>query len=154
VENTDDIISGSSLFSRLQGEDRKRLAAAAQRKRMGAGTILCHEGEPGDAIFIVMQGSLSILAKNDDGEDEELTRLQSGAVVGEISVVTGSPRTATVKVASDSWVMRIPGEVVMEVLSKHPAVLADLRRLGLARSEDTLHRILTDDMPGAGDEEE
>jgi len=145
--STEDIISGSSLFGRLDGPGRRRMTSIAQRVQLSAGELLCEEGAPADAFFIIMDGDVSIRSTDLSGEETSLGQLGSGAVVGEIGVFTGSPRTASVRALGDVWVMKFARDDVMEILSGYPEILADLRRLGLQRSEDTLTRLLSDDLP-------
>jgi putative ABC transport system ATP-binding protein len=145
--NTEDIISGSTLFARLDDAGRKKLGALAEREQVEAGTVLCREGDPGDAVFIVMQGTVTVSTTNLSGEEEVMTELGTGAVVGEIGVVSQEPRSATVKAETDCWIMRLDREGVMAILEDYPEILADLRRLGLQRAEDTLSKLLTTDVP-------
>ena len=71
-----------------------------------AGEVLIHEGEPINAIYLVLEGALSVLVESLD--NAEITKLTPGEVVREISFVDSRPPTATVKAAVDSIVWVIP----------------------------------------------
>ena len=65
-----------------------------------AGEILFRDGDPGELLYVVSRGELAVL-KEVDGEDRELARLPAGSFVGELSMLNGEPRTATVAAATD-----------------------------------------------------
>lgn len=138
-------LTGSKLFSLLDGEGRKRLMAAAQRVRVSPGEVVLREGEVPDAMFIVLQGELHVAAERLGGAPADVGNLGPGAVFGEIGVLTGEPRTATVTASEEAWVMRLGAEDVRTVIKDYPSITGDLMRLGLQRSEATLAEVMRDD---------
>lgn len=84
------------VLSCLDAEALAATIAAATVRRVPAGHVLCAEGDPGDAFFLLATGSARVTARDDLGAEQELAQLGAGAVFGALSVVTGAPRCATV----------------------------------------------------------
>ncbi|HXV63754.1 MAG TPA: cyclic nucleotide-binding domain-containing protein [Vicinamibacteria bacterium] len=102
------------LFSGLDPEDLYDLSLVAQQETCVAPQVLCKEGDPeADDLFIVVGGRASVVvaSKDDSSEDEhEVEVLDCGAVVGELSLLDGGPRSATVRPKDGPLqVLRIPG---------------------------------------------
>jgi CRP-like cAMP-binding protein len=138
-------LDGSRLFAALDAEGRKRLMAAAERVQVGPDEIVLREGEVPEHMFIVLQGELQVTAARLDGETAAVGVLGPGEVFGEIGVLTGEPRTATVTATRPVWVMRLAAEAVRAVIGDYPEITGDLMRLGLQRSEATLAEVMRDE---------
>jgi CRP-like cAMP-binding protein len=138
-------LNGSKLFGLLDADGRKRLMAAAQRIRVAPDELVLREGEVPDAMFIVLQGELRVAAERLGGDSADMATLGPGDVFGEIGVLTGEPRTATVTAVDEVWVMRLGADEVRAVIRDHPEITGDLMRLGLKRSEATLAEVMRDE---------
>lgn len=139
-------LDGSKLFALLDAEGRQRLMKAATRLQIEAGEVVLREGEVPDAMYILLQGELRVAAERLAGEAADMGVLKPGAVFGEIGVLTGEPRTATVTAKVDTWVMRLDAEDVRRVMNDYPNITGDLMRLGLQRSEATLAEVMRDEV--------
>ncbi len=104
--------------------------------RLAAGEVLFQQGDAGGAIYVVLAGRLAAYNVEDDGREVALGEMVAGATVGEIQVLTGATRTATVRAVLPSELARIPTEVFDELLRRSPA----MRREMLALHERRLHR--------------
>jgi len=96
-------------------------------------------------MYVLLQGELRVRALRLRGDAADVGVLEPGAVFGEIGVLTGEPRTATVTAGTDVWVMRLTGDALREIMADYPEITGDLMRLGLQRSEATLAEVLRDD---------
>lgn len=143
-----DPFDGSKLFGALDGPGRRRLMSAAERVRFGAGDVILREGDESDAMFVVLQGELRVSAQRLGGDPADIGPLGPGAVFGEIGVLTGEPRTATITAVTEAWVMRLGSDPVREVMNDYPGITGDLMRLGLQRSEATLAEVMRDEVEG------
>ncbi|HIK56462.1 MAG TPA: cyclic nucleotide-binding domain-containing protein [Synechococcales cyanobacterium M55_K2018_004] len=94
------------LLATLSDRDFEWLLQVGRAKQISAGTVLIREGEPTDALYIVVEGNLAVLVEALD--DEEIARLSTGEVVGEMSFVDSRRPSATVKAIEDSLVWAIP----------------------------------------------
>jgi NTE family protein len=122
----------SPLFRDLDGAVLADLAARAQRVELASGSTLFRYGDVGDALYVVATGRLR--ASLPVGEREETVGdAGRGDVVGEIALVTGEPRTATVRAIRDSVLIRIGKQDVESLLDRHPAAMMQLARLIVLR---------------------
>ena len=94
------------LLAELSDRDFEWLIQVGKHQTISAGNILIHEGEPINAIYLVLKGALSVFVEA--RQDQEIARLTRGEVVGEISFVDSRPPTATVKAAEESIIWAIP----------------------------------------------
>jgi CRP-like cAMP-binding protein len=105
-----DLLSSLDL---LYGADRntfERLAAAAEEIVLPADCTLIHEGDPPDALWVLVQGQLSVTATGDGGQPHELPPVTAPAYVGELGLLHGIPRTATVRTVRECTLVRIDGQ--------------------------------------------
>jgi len=79
----------------VQPRDLARVLAGAQLKRMDNGDVLCTEGEPGDAMFFLLDGSIKVTRTDPHGKVRELALIQAPAIVGHMALIDHSPRSAT-----------------------------------------------------------
>lgn len=95
------------LFRELSADECMDVVRACAIKPTKAGTVLCREGEAGDALFVVESGEVRVTARTLQGLDEELGRQGARSVVGEMSLLDGRPRSATVTVSADGTIWRL-----------------------------------------------
>ncbi len=107
--------------SGLKREDVAPLVEAAQVQEKRAGEVVVTEGADDKDVFIVRRGSM-IVEKQVGDRPVFLSYLPAGSYFGEMAVIDGSVRTATVKAAIKSEVIRLPGEGFLELLAKNPAL--------------------------------
>ncbi|HCF57844.1 MAG TPA: hypothetical protein DFS52_07600 [Myxococcales bacterium] len=116
------IMATSPLFRPFDKKTRNGLVEKFKSREVADGEVILREGRMSDGLFVLMSGELQVL-KNKEGADVPLATLKEGDVFGEISLLTKSPATATVKAAKGSTVLRLPREDFDEVISVHPQVL-------------------------------
>jgi signal transduction histidine kinase len=97
----------SDLFAELSAEDLAGIAAGGERVTVPAGRLLFAEGSEPDAMYVVLDGALEVLKREGDGE-VLLNTCGPGEPIGELSLVHGRPRSATVRATEDSVLMRVP----------------------------------------------
>jgi signal transduction histidine kinase len=115
------------LFSELQDSDLDRLFKMTRPLDVKAGEILIREGDPGDALYVVVDGEFEVTRLSGD-KDVVLSRRKAGEHIGEMSLLDQAPRLATVRALRDSKVLAISQEAFQQVLSCSPsAVTAVLR---------------------------
>jgi len=84
------------LLAGLDDTDLRNLAAQARRVRVAAGAVLMREGSPADGLYLVLRGRLEV-SKTGSGEELLLAHLGPGAFLGEMALLGGAPRSATVR---------------------------------------------------------
>ena len=109
------------LFSGLSADGLARLERAARDVEVEAGSLLFRQGDPTDGLYVLRSGRLEVVQG-----DVVLTELARGAVVGELGLLTGQPRSASVRAVRDSRLVHLPAEHFPEVAG--PEVMAGLAR--------------------------
>jgi CRP-like cAMP-binding protein/Fe-S-cluster-containing hydrogenase component 2/thioredoxin reductase len=112
--------------SGLSSADLKDVIDSAAVQTVRAGQAIINEGETGDDIFIIRSGSM-VVEKNIGGRPVFLSYVPAGSYVGEMGVIDGSLRSATVRAAVKADVIRIPGEPFRALLAARPQLLDTLR---------------------------
>ncbi len=139
----------------LTGADRsilERLAAAAEEVVMPAGSVLIREGDEADALWILTRGELSVSATGDGPQPRELAPVTAPGYVGELGLLHGIPRTATVQTSQNSTLLRISGEDFLSALqtSRPSPTLLSVAGIRLARTPGRGPRppVTTSSQPG------
>lgn len=114
------------LFEGLTEEQMEAAAERMRRRHFAAGEAICRAGEPGDSLFLIQHGLAHVLVP---GMAVPIARLRRGDTVGEMSLVTGEPRSATVEAVVPTDVIELNQEEFAAILSRYPAVLANLNRI-------------------------
>jgi CRP-like cAMP-binding protein len=91
-----DLLADVRLFSKCTDRQRRTIARHAQIAELPAGTDLVVEGEPGDALFVILEGQAIV-----HHEGVELDRAGPGGYFGEMAILDGAPRSATVVAETD-----------------------------------------------------
>lgn len=93
-----------------------------------AGTALMNEGEAGDAMYLVLSGRLRAYVKDDEGHPRAVREMGRGQIVGEMSVITGEPRRATVATVRDSVLVRLTKSDFDRLLTTSPRLSVVMTR--------------------------
>ena len=119
------------VFGELPDEAQRALAAATNARLFADGEVIVHEGDAGGTMYFVKRGRV-IVTVGDEARRVAVT--ETGGYFGEISLLTGDPRTATVTAEGDCVLLEVAAADFREYVQSHPAVLeqlasaADLRR--------------------------
>jgi CRP-like cAMP-binding protein len=126
----------SPLFEGF-GEDE--LLGVIQRLRLrvhAPGDIILTEGEPGGCVYILASGTVKVFVRDPAGRNVELTELAEGSFFGEISTLSGRPRTATVTAATRCELLLLD-QASLDALSRaHPHVRVVLEQAYIERASD------------------
>lgn len=130
------------LFSSLEADALSSLMTAFQALAVDTGHVLIEEGTPGSEAYVVARGELEVRRHSRDPDTEPMTlaRLGAGALFGEMSLLSRSPRAASVVVCRPSVVLRASKEALDEVASSEPSIGATLAQFTRRRMIDNLVR--------------
>jgi NTE family protein len=108
-----------------------------------AGVPLMHEGEAGDAMYLILTGRLRAYVEDDDGRPRAVREMGRGQIVGEMSVITGEPRRATVATVRDSVLVRLSKSDFDRLLASSPRLSVVMTRqiIEHLRSRDDGYRV-------------
>jgi small-conductance mechanosensitive channel/CRP-like cAMP-binding protein len=113
------IIGRVPVFVDVDEEGRRALAAGAVERLYGDGETIVREAAPGASMFVVCRGVVAVTI----GSGKEVARIEAGGFFGEMSLLTGEPRTATVSARGDCQVLEIAGDVFKKYVAEHPHVI-------------------------------
>jgi len=112
--------------SDYEGSLPELLLRFGARSRLPTGAVLWNEGDPGDELVLLIEGSLEVLTRSTEGDLHVLSTLGAGAVLGDIACLDGEPRSAGARAASDCRLARYPAKDFRELVRKRPDILEDL----------------------------
>ena len=119
------LLSRSPLFAGLDSSELDELGPKLRPQTLEPGQEICRAGEPGDSLFVLEDGLAHVLS--DDGR--VVAKLRRGDVVGEMSLLTGEPRSATVVAAVPTQVLELRQRDFAEAIGRSPVLLANLNRI-------------------------
>ncbi len=93
-----DFLESVSLFGGLEPTSLTRIQGMLVEERFPAGAVICQEGEPGRAMYLLQTGEVEVRRANSTGEQIPLVRLGTGEFFGEMTLIEIQPRSATVVV--------------------------------------------------------
>jgi putative peptide zinc metalloprotease protein len=115
-------------FARTGLAERVELAARVVPHRVDAGAVIVREGEVGDRCFMIRSGAVEVFVTR-DGVEHHVGRRGPGALFGEASVVTGSPRNATVRALESCELLELDGAALLEASRTSADVSRELTQL-------------------------
>lgn len=92
------------------------------------GALLFRQGEPGDALYVVVRGGLEVVAERDDGHPVRLGDAGPGESVGEMALLSGEPRMASARALDDSELLKLSRAGFDALVAAHPQALAGFAR--------------------------
>lgn len=110
------------LFRDFRDEEIEKFIPAIEQLDLKKGEILFSEGEPGDALFIIHSGAVRIFKTIDasTGEEKSLALLNAGTYLGEMTLMDGTPRSASARAEENSTVLKISRRNFIQLLSGYP----------------------------------
>ena len=111
------------LFELCSKRDLRRIAALADERELDVGTVLITEGEPGREFYVVLEGEVEVRRRG-----RRVARLPAGSYVGEIALLSRSPRTATVTAVTPLRVLTITADAFVELLDSMPELWLKVAR--------------------------
>lgn len=139
MEDIVGFLAKTVLFSVLPADVLPAIVRAATRVELTKGEALFEAGSAGDAVFVVRSGLLQVVGGAAVGSPA-LAEVARGEHVGEMAVLTGEPRAASVVAVVESVLYALPGDFVRELFQAHPILWARLS-LGLMRNLQTQWRV-------------
>ena len=135
------LLSKCDLLRHLPPDEVEAILPYVRPRRLDAGEILFRAGDQGDALYIVVRGSVEVLADSQESAtavSRPIATLGEGQAFGEMALLTGAPRTATIRAAANTELLAI-GKDDFERLVKKDRVLANaVQRFSHERAIDNL----------------
>ena len=130
------------LFEGFSQEELVAVIRGLKLLTFAPGDILVAEGGPGDSLFILASGSVKAFVRNPKGDYVKVKELGEGAFFGEIAVLTGKPRTATITAASACELLELDRPALDAITATHPRVREILKQFHEQRAQDTVQAMI------------
>jgi CRP/FNR family transcriptional regulator len=114
------------LFADLEQAELERFSRVAVPRSFPASTRVFHEGDHSDACYIVRSGSFRVTREHSDGRAITLATLGPGDIVGELAMLDGEVRSASVEALDDGELLALPASEVRALLARHPEISVKL----------------------------
>lgn len=146
------VLEGVDLFAGLSDDQRGDIATATVAKTYGNGEAIVRQGEPGESMYVLCSGTVAVVIEPDK---REVATIRPGGYFGEMSLLTGEPRSATVVARGEAVVLELPAEVFRRLGADSPhaieqvGVLAITRRAELDRARSSARDSLVAEAPAS-----
>lgn len=120
------------LFRALPSEELSQIAEIAEEQPFAGGDPVFAEGEPGDALYLVVEGAVKV-----HKGDKLIVQLGVRDVVGEMAVLDGEPRSASVTVVQDAVLLKIGRDDFRDILNERPEIAMGVIKVLSRRLRDT-----------------
>ena len=146
VEEEERLLAGVDLFATLPPEILNQIALSAPMAVYGSGETIVRQGEEGQSMFVVLSGTVNVVI---EPSREEVARIDRGGYFGEMSLLTGEPRSATVIAIGDVVVVEIGADLFRRLATAHPEAIekigmaAMVRRAGLDQMKSATAEAMT-----------
>ncbi len=116
------------------------LRSDLQEAVFGSGETICREGDPGDAFFVLRRGTVEVVALGADGKDTHVADLRAPAFFGEMALLTGEARAATVRAKGDAELLVVERAGFEALFKTRPSVAAAVSRVLATRQSELRER--------------
>ena len=125
-ESAVELLRRVPLFTQLEEEELVRFSRVAVPRSFPTGTRVFHEGDRSDACYIVRSGDFRVTREHPDGRAITLATLGRGDIFGELAMLDGEVRSASVEALSDGELLGLPAADVRALLARHPGITVKL----------------------------
>jgi cAMP-dependent protein kinase regulator len=131
----------SPLFEVLENDEREALIKEMELESHDEGAVIISEGEPGTSMYVITSGEVKVYTRGTKGS-VYLAKLGEGDFFGEVSVLTGKPRTATITASRPTELLRLDKEKLDNALSRYPRIRAVLDDFYKKRATHTVEAMI------------
>ncbi len=125
------------IFARCKKRDIRALARSCEERGFSAGKALCRQGQRGVAMFVITEGVVRVEEELEDGRSLQVTQLGAGSAVGEMAILDGAERTASVIADTDVQALVLTSWDFKAMLRQRPVVALDILPVVVGRFRDT-----------------
>jgi CRP/FNR family transcriptional regulator, cyclic AMP receptor protein len=135
-----EILKGVPLFAKMEPAKLKLLAFTGERMTFSVGQEVCHQGEPGDAMYVILGGVADVLIDTPKGQ-LNVAQLKKNGFFGETAILCDAPRNATIKASESLLTLRINKDMFYRLVSEFPTMAIEMMRELAHRVEDANQKL-------------
>jgi tetratricopeptide (TPR) repeat protein len=138
----------SPLFESMEKDELDAVITRMELEHFGDGDIVITEGEAGASMYVIVSGEVKVFTRGRKGESLHLATLGEGDFFGEVSVLTGRPRTATITASAPTELLRLDKDALDELTARMPRIREILEEFYQRRAKHTVEAMI-ESMKGA-----
>ena len=150
AESVTDLLRQAEVFSRLPEPALRKIGKILRERRVAQHQVLFRQGEPADALFVIIAGRVRISIAGPGGEEKVLAFLGTGDVVGEMGLLSGETRSATATASTNLVVLQLRKVDFDALLTNNVDLMRELARVVARRREATRQRAAQEAEDGQG----
>lgn len=138
-----ELLSKSDLLRHLPPEEVEQILTCVRNRELRPGEVVFRAGDPGDALYIVAQGTVEVLAPSPSGAGDlgqSIAELREGETFGEMAILSQGPRTATVRAVGEAKLLEIGKQDFELLIARDRQLAAVVERLSHGRAISNLSR--------------
>jgi cAMP-dependent protein kinase regulator len=141
IEQQHKELHASSLFASFENEALEQILSSTSLRSYSQGEVIVREGDQGSSLFLIVSGTVSVLT-SESGSPLPLAELGPGDFFGEVSLLTGKPRTATITAKDAVTAIELDARSVDEIAAQHPEVRTVLEEFYNRRAQETVEAVI------------
>ena len=141
TERPVELLANVPLFSELSAQELERVARVAVPRSYPKGVRVFHEGDTSDACYVVREGDLRVTREHPDGRAISLATLGPRDIFGELAMLDGGTRSASIETLSDCELLALPAADMRRVIADHGEIAAKLIAALTRRLRETNERV-------------
>ena len=135
-----EILKGVPLFAKMEPARIKLLAFTGERMTFGIGQEICHQGDPGDAMYVILGGIADVLIDTPTGQ-LRVAQLKKNGFFGETAILCDAPRNATITASESLLTLKISKDMLYRLVSEFPIMAIEMMRELAHRVVDTNQKL-------------
>jgi CRP-like cAMP-binding protein len=116
------VLESVPLFRDMAPDDLSAFAGGLRTRRYRRGEVIFHQGDPGDALHIILSGRVKISSPSDTGVEAILTTLRAGEFFGSLALLDGAPRSASATAVEATETLILPRERFRQLVNDNPGI--------------------------------
>jgi CRP-like cAMP-binding protein len=136
-----EILKGVPIFSKIELAKLKLIAFTGERMTFAQGQELFHQGDVGDAMYVILAGVADVVMDSPAGP-VTVAKLRKNNFVGDMAILGDVPRSATIKAAESLTTLKISKDMFYRLASEFPQMALEMMRELAHRLEDTNKKLL------------
>lgn len=134
----------NKIFSSLDDSSIHKIALKFIKIELGSNETIFYQGNPSDSIYLLASGKVAAALATSTGETKTIGYIDSGEIVGEAGVLTGEPRSMTVKTIQECVLYRLLSKDFIELCHQHPKIMFAIIPPLITRTNDIFHFVSTE----------
>ncbi|MBS0538878.1 MAG: cyclic nucleotide-binding domain-containing protein [Proteobacteria bacterium] len=135
-----EILKGVPLFAKMEAAKLKLLAFTGERMTFSTDQEVCHQGDPGDAMYVILGGVADVLIDTPTGP-LRVAQLKKNGFFGETAILCDAPRNATIRASESLLTLRITKDMFYRLVTEFPTMAIEMMRELAHRVEDTNRKL-------------